>query len=328
MSSQSATKNALGAGPRAATKMDLSGHERDKLFLSRAAKDVVDVSYLSGADGIEDARAFAKADLDRDGFEDLIVVNRNAPLLRVYRNALGPATKHHWISLRIEGKQPIGARVTAKGCGITQTRELAAGAGFATENSMAITLGLGTCTTLDELAVKWPGGERRSFKAVAADRFYRVVEGKGIAPVDVPRATASTPPPSTPTPAALAKLVANAPGTKPLVLVDLFATWCEACVRTAPRLDAITANTVDVVSVSVEPNDDRAAVEKFRTDHGFSRALMAFDAAIGREVNELFDGIPALPSTLLIDRKTGAIVLQTRGIPSRSELERAVWERR
>src|SRR5262245_39049124 len=108
--------------------MDLSGHERDKLFLSHAAKDLLDVPYLSGADGAEDARAFAKAHLDRDGYEDMIVVNRNAPLLRVYRNQLGPATKNHFVGLRVEGahqREAVGARVRARGCGVTQTREIA-----------------------------------------------------------------------------------------------------------------------------------------------------------------------------------------------------------
>src|SRR5262249_43086652 len=98
--------------------MDLSGHERDKFYISRGGKDVVELSYLSGADGVEDARAFARADLDRDGFEDLIVVNRNAPLLRVYRNVLGPSTKRNFIGVRVEGsrqREAVGARVTARG---------------------------------------------------------------------------------------------------------------------------------------------------------------------------------------------------------------------
>jgi thiol-disulfide isomerase/thioredoxin len=312
--------------------MDLSGHERDKLFLSRGARDVVDISYLSGADGVEDARAFAKADLDRDGFEDLIVVNRNAPILRVYHNALGPATKNHFMGIRIAGAgqhDAVGARITAKGCGVTQTREIAIGAGFATTNAMTLTLGLGTCGKLDELAVHFPGGERRTFKNVAADAFYRVVEGKGIQTVQ--NVYGRTPVPATVAPAettsALAKLAAKTPGHAPIVLVDLFATWCEACVRTAPRLAALTsalADHLDVVGASVEPKDDAAAVERFHTEHGFTHAMLPFDEALADDVNALFGGTPPLPSIVLVDRKTGAIVLHSRGIPSRSDLERAI----
>jgi hypothetical protein len=252
--------------------MDLSGHERDKMFLSRNAQSVVDISYLSGADGVEDARAFARADLDRDGYEDLVVVSRNAPLLRVYRNQLGPATKHHYIGLRVEGAREhdaVGARVRARGCGVTQTREIAIGTGFATVDAMAVTLGLGECAQLDELTVKFAGGEQRTFKNVAADAFYRIVEGKGIKAVpgiyDRRRApAAAAAPEGLP---ALAKLAATAPGHAPYVLIDLFATWCDACVRTAPRLDALlgsVADRVDAVTVSVEPTDDRATLEHFR----------------------------------------------------------------
>ena len=251
--------------------MDLSGHERDKLFLSRGAHDMVDVSYLSGADGLEDARTFAKADLDRDGFEDLVVVNRDAPLLRVYRNRIGPASKNHVLGLRVEGLREhdaVGTRITARGCGMTQTREIAIGAGFATTNSTTITLGLGTCTKLDELVVQFPNnGEKRTFRDVAADRFYRVVEGKGIQTVPNVYGRAATAQPASPAhirnSSRLAQLAASASGHARFVLIDLFATWCEACVRTAPRLDALTsalATDFDVLGVTIEETDDAATV--------------------------------------------------------------------
>jgi thiol-disulfide isomerase/thioredoxin len=312
--------------------MDLSGHERDKLFLSHAATNLVDISYLSGADGVEDARAFAKADLDHDGYEDMIVVNRNAPLLRVYRNQLGPATKNHFIGLRVEGArqhQAVGARVRARGCGVTQTREIALGSGFATVNAMAVTLGLGTCEQVDELSVKFPGGESRTFKKVAANAFYRVVEGKGIQPIPnvYDRPTAVVHPHVDRETSRLAKLASTAPGRAQFVLVDLFATWCEACVRTAPRLDAITAGKLDVIGVSIEPTDDTAAVDKWRVAHGATHPLIAYDADAAAEIATLFGGTPPLPSTVILDRRAGTVVLQTRGTPTRSDLERALSPR-
>lgn len=311
--------------------MDLSGHERDKLFLSREGKSVVDVSYLSGADGVEDARTFAKADLDRDGFEDLIVVNRNAPLLRVYRNQLGPATKHHFVGVRLEGarqRDAIGARLSAKGCGVTQMRELAAGMGFATVDALTITLGLGTCEKLDELTVKFPGGEHRTFKNVSVDRFYRIVEGKGLQEVAGVYGHASAAPVVIPAASSFAKLAASAPGRAPLVLIDVFASWCEACVRTAPRLDALTSalhDQLDVVSVSIEPTDDDAALTKFKAAHPWSHPLVRYEEGLAAAISAVFAGAPPLPSTVVVDRKTGAVVMSTHGVPSRSELERAIF---
>ena len=336
MSSQSATKSALGAGPRAAARMDLSGHERDKFYLSRGAKEVVELSYLSGADGIEDARAFAKADLDRDGFEDLIVVNRNAPLLRIYRNQLGPSTGRRFIGVRVEGARQhdaVGARVTARGCGLSQTREIALGAGFATVNAMSLTLGLDRCPKLDELSVQFPGGERRSFKNVAAGGFYRVVEGKGIQALP---GVYGARPPLVAEPRAvdagrhLRDAVSRGGADRPLVLIDLYATWCEACKRQQPHLDALAsafAATLDLVGVTVEPKDDDAAVRAYRAAQPTRHTLLAYDAALARDVEGLFGATPPLPSTLIVDRQSGAVVLRTRGLPTRSELERVIWQK-
>ena len=52
--------------------------------------------------------------------------------------------------------------------------------------------------------------------------------------------------------------------------------------------------------------------------------MLPFDEALADNVNALFGGTPPLPSIVLVDRKTGAILLQSRGIPSRSDLERAI----
>jgi thiol-disulfide isomerase/thioredoxin len=124
--------------------------------------------------------------------------------------------------------------------------------------------------------------------------------------------------------------VAKAGGTRPLVLVDLWATWCDACKRERPRLDAIAAGlagALDVVGVTIEPKDDAGAVARYRAEQHLDRPLVAFDPVLARDIETLFGGTPPLPSTLLVDRKSGAVVLQTRGMPTRSELERALWQR-
>jgi thiol-disulfide isomerase/thioredoxin len=203
---------------------------------------------------------------------------------------------------------------------------------------MAVTLGLGTCESLDTLTVKFPGGEKRTFKKVAADGFYRVVEGKGIQKVDgvYGRAEASVAAPAAPTApvvdaqSRLGKLAANAPGHAPLVLVDLFATWCDACVRTAPRLDALVAGAgddkLDVVTVTVEPTDDAAALSRYHDAHPTMRMASPYDAVLVDEVATRFGVTPPLPSTMIIERKTGRVVLQTHGTPTRSDIERVLWQ--
>ena len=339
----------MGNGPRAASRMDLSGRERDRMFVSRAAKDMVELSYLSGADGVEDARAMAVADLDRDGFNDLIVVNRNVPLLRIYHNQVGPASQRHFVGLRVEGArqaQAVGARVTAKACGLTQTREIALGSGFATVNSLSLTLGLDRCTKVDELTVKFPGGDARTFREVAADKMYRVVEGKGLKEWPGIYGTQATT--TTTTMAAAPPTIAAAGGDalgKQLLdgipgstrgharwlLVDLFATWCEACVRANPRVEALAASgqgddKLDLVGVSVEPKDDGAAVARWSAAHGVHHALLPFAPARAAAIASLVGDNPPLPSTLVVDTTTGRIVWHGAGLPTRSDLARWRWQ--
>jgi len=112
------------------------------------------------------------------------------------------------------------------------------------------------------------------------------------------------------------------------VLIDVFASWCEACVRTAPRLDALTAalsDQLDVESVSIEPTDDDAALAKFKAAHPWTHPLVRYDEAIASAISAVFAGAPPLPSTVVLDRKTGALVMSTHGVPTRSELERAIF---
>lgn len=337
----------MGNGPRAASRMDLSGRERDRMFVSRQAKDMVELSYLSGADGVEDARAMAVADLDRDGFNDLVVVNRNVPLLRVYHNQVGPASQRHFVGLRIEGArqaQAVGARVIAKSCGLTQTREIQLGSGFATVNALSLTLGLDRCTKLDELTVRFPSGDARTFREVAADNMYRVVEGKGLKALPGiygGHTTATTTMTAQPTIAAphgdalgkqiLDSIPASTRGHARWLVVDLFATWCEACVRANPRVEALAASgqgddALDLVGVSVEPKDDDAAVAKWSAAHGVHHALLPFAESRAAALTALVGDKPALPSTLVLEAATGRVVWHGAGVPTRSDLARARWQ--
>jgi hypothetical protein len=318
--------------------MDLSGRERDKLFLSLGGKGVVEASYLSGADGIEDARAVALADLDRDGHEDLVVVSRNAPLIRVYRNVAGARAGRAFVGLELVGaagrRDPVGARVEARACGRLHVAEVARGVGFGSGNSPAITLGLDGCETIDELSVRFPSGERRRFAKVAARRFYRVTEGVGlqeIAGVYGRRETAEARSVATDAGAIAAAVRRATLSTAPMALVSLYATWCEACARDAARVDALAAaldGRAAVVGLSVEPKDDDGAASGWARRVGVRHVVAPYDAQATREVEALYGRTPDLPSTLLVDVASGRVVYRARGTPTRSELERALEPRR
>jgi hypothetical protein len=335
--------------------MDLSGHERDKCYLSLDGKGFADASYLSGADGVEDARALALADLDRDGHEDLVVVNRNAPLIRVYRNLAGARGGRAFVGLELVGaagrRDPVGARVEARACGRLHVAEVARGVGFGSGNSPVVTLGLDRCETIDELAVRFPSGERRRFAKIAARRLYRVAEGVGIQEIPGvygPRAPVAAGPPTASATATRATTAARpAPGPAPapaldalaaavrrttastarLALVSLFASWCEACARDTARVDALAAalaGRAAVVGLSVEPKDDAASVAAWSQKVGARHPVAPYDPRAAAAVEALFSRRPDHPSTLHVDTATGQVLLRTRGTPTRSELERVL----
>jgi hypothetical protein len=160
--------------------MDWSGLERDKLFLCGRGVEYQDSSYLSGLDNPQDGRAYTYTDLDHDGAMDVIVLNRNAPILQIYRNKI---PQGNWITFQLSGDarrsdpEAVGALVTAT-CGDHKvTRCLDLGSGFGVQNTMNLQIGLDSCKMAEKLTVRWPGGKEQAFENVKAGEFYRLKEG-------------------------------------------------------------------------------------------------------------------------------------------------------
>lgn len=162
--------------------MDWSGRERDKLFVSNLGLNFLDLSYLGGVDNAQDGRAFAYADFDHDGATDIVLINRNAPVLQIYRNTI---LQQDWISLHLigDGRQTtpdaVGTVVTAT-CGERQIKRcLDLGTGFGVQNTNTLVIGLGDCEAADRVTVRWPGGKEQTFERVKTREFYRLkVMGK------------------------------------------------------------------------------------------------------------------------------------------------------
>ena len=127
--------------------LSISGYEPTRLFLSARGRQFRDISGVSGLDGLEDGRAFALFDYNRDGWQDVAVVNINAPFLKLYRNDIGvqstPAAPG-MIALRFAGgndtsvasashgpRDGYGTRVTVSVGGDSLLREHRCGEGLA-----------------------------------------------------------------------------------------------------------------------------------------------------------------------------------------------------
>ena len=126
------------------------------------------------------SRGCAFGDFDNDGDLDILVVNMNEPPSLLRNDLRG---EHHWIKVRLVGvksnRSAIGARVTAKYGGRVQAQEVLAQSSYLSVNDRRLHFGLGDSAAVD-LEVRWPGGERQSFRNIPANQFLTIDEARGI----------------------------------------------------------------------------------------------------------------------------------------------------
>ena len=86
-----------------------------------------------------------------------------------------------WAEFALEGKKSnragIGAQLRFSVGGQSYLRYADGGNGFAAQSSTRVHIGLGAAKVIDSLEVRWPSGEKQTFKNVPSGRIHRVVEG-------------------------------------------------------------------------------------------------------------------------------------------------------
>jgi hypothetical protein len=100
----------------------------------------------------------------------------------------------HWVSLELAGTKSnrlaIGARIRLSAGGMTQTDQVRSGGSYLSQSDLRVHFGLGTATKIDSVEIRWPSGASDVIKNLEADRFYAILEGKGIVPFEQIRPTA------------------------------------------------------------------------------------------------------------------------------------------
>ena len=259
-----------------------SGRERNCCFLNLGGDlPFADVSYASGFDFPDDARAVASVDWDHDGDLDLWVTNRTAPRLRFLRNNGSPGQRG--LLVRLQGtsgnRDAIGARLELSadnGDARRLVRFVAAGSGYLSQSSKWVHFGVGTADGPFRLTIRWPGGKTETLEGLAAGGRYRVVEASGQAirqdARDIQLAAgglAVVPPTGRARIVLLERLplpsieFLDETGTVGVLsssgrptLVNLWATWCLPCVEELQqfkeRLGELDKAGLDVVALSVD----------------------------------------------------------------------------
>jgi hypothetical protein len=124
-------------------------------------------------------RGVAFADFDNDGYVDLVVGNNGDPPLLLHN---GGGTGNHFVNFKLVGtksnRDAMGAKIRIRAGGLSQIREIYGGGSYLSQSDLRANFGLGAATKVESLEISWPSGSKQIFKDVAADKFYRIEEGK------------------------------------------------------------------------------------------------------------------------------------------------------
>ena len=220
-----------------------AGRQRDRLFLNAGGARFVDVSSVSGCDGVQDGRAAVFADFDNDGRTDIFVHEIQGNRHRLYRNrAPAPA---RFVSLALQGvkgnRDAVGARVLATLAGPKSKRVLlrhvAAGSGFASSSDRRVIIPIPAGETLEALEVRWPGGAVQQLGALAGGPFFAVREGEPPKPLALkPAELGATSGAVSPADGGLL----GAGDSVPELQGEFISTWAGGPVRLAGRFNVLT----------------------------------------------------------------------------------------
>jgi hypothetical protein len=330
----------------------LNGNERNHYFVNRGGRSFADISALSGLDNPADSRGFAVLDYDRDGWQDIALVNANQPLFNLYHNEMPAAGRSGgMIAVRFVGgnrtsapskefacRDGFGARVVVDLGDGKLVREHRCGDGWSTQNSATMILGIGSHTNVATLTVKWPSGKMSSTKNVREGTLLTVYENPADVPAGEPftrsayRAMPSALPPVSATERPMFPLAAADTRAKPgarLRVYTTFATLSASCKSQLPiqqRLkDELATEGIDLIVIPIDEQDDNDKLAAYNREWRPAARLVnippdkrkeaaaAFTKALGEE--------PALPSTVITDG-SGRVLAAQAGVPSVSELRK------
>ena len=327
----------------------LSGKERNHLFLnSTAGKDFADVSALSGMDSPSDARGFALLDYDRDGWQDVAVVNANQPLTQLFHNDIAqlPGAESGMIAVRFIGgnttattsdlsnRDGYGAMVEAVlEDGVTLKREHRCGEGYAAQNSATMLIGIGGRDRVERLKISWPSGKKTELEDIKEGMLVTAYEDRANAPFTQKAYRVKT--------KANRIVKANNP-TFPfaktssgdnLQIYTTTATWCPSCLSHLPALAALKETGVALYGVPIDPEDDDDKLAQYVAEKSPPYQMMAEIGAADRSkidaflANELQIQNPGLPSSVITDGD-GKVLEVMQGVPTLSQIRKWTAARR
>lgn len=334
-------------------KMSFSGEERNHLFLNQNGAGFEDVSPLSGLDDIADSRSFAIWDFDRDGWQDIVLSNINAPTISLHRNECADIKTQNkeprnFIAFRLIGgnktSQPtkefsnrdaIGAKISLFLDDSTLVDEKNCTEGFAAQNSALLHFGLGENAVVPKVKIEWPSGRVTELENIPATKLVTVFEDKAdstdgseVAIVDylLPQSFQPSTLPATRKVERFARLGGEHKQTELFVYTSM-ATWCDNCKRHLRQLqilrDRFSENELELIAIPVDPSDDLTKLENYQSENQPAyQPLEVWDLANIEKFKHLVKenlNFDLFPSTIVTDRD-GNVLDVLPNIPTVSDV--------
>ena len=294
-----------------------------------------DISALSGLDSEADGRGIALFDYDRDGWQDIVVVNANSPQLEIFHNRIQSKNLGgQSIAFRLVGgkqdakpggnwsnRDGVGAIITLQVAGKTLMREFRCGEGFAAQNSNTVLIGLGESELVEVAEISWPSGKKLKFEKLKSGFVYTAFETGELHH----EAFRSTTLPTVPEEQTLASIgLSNLPNDKPMIFVTT-ATWCSSCKKNLPQVALLKEKFGEhfhFFGLPVDP--DNTADDLKLYDEVFQPAYKILDE-LPVDSRKRISGLTAsllgeevLPSTI-VTNALGEVIAVRKGVPTISE---------
>jgi thiol-disulfide isomerase/thioredoxin len=341
-------------------KNSLSGKETNRLFLSSQAKSFADISALAGVNHRGDGRAVVLWDYDRDGWQDLSVINANFPTLVLYRNNIAKLEGRapgsgQVLALRFVGgnresepskeyscRDGFGVSVKIELDGRSLFREHRCGEGFSAQNSATMLFGIGNNRTAKSVLVRWPTGKTQSIADVPAGTLLTVYEnlsesgdGAGFKRTSYVGSTVDYEAKREQRRARGLTLKLNhlrrppGDGAPRIRMYTLMATWCVNCKKELPQISYLKSqfqtSEVGIFGLPFDENDD---VDKLRTYVTANKPAYRLVPRLTEEERLSVRTVlsrtlrqEALPATIVTDAR-GRVLRSFLGVPNCSDLRR------
>ena len=128
------------------------------------------------------ARGAAYADIDNDGFLDVLITTNAGPAY-LFHNEGGA---NHSLRVKLVGTKSnrdgigAGVHVTSDNNKDKQWKMLRSGSSYLSQSELVLTFGLATQSKADTVEIQWPSGQVENLSNVNAGQTVTVQEGKGI----------------------------------------------------------------------------------------------------------------------------------------------------